>query len=88
MSQRIINRLRFARSTATPAGITKRTYGTKRAKPTSPAFAGECVSERMSSGYAMSVSSVPRFESTWPISSRTKSRLCLNGVGTGADRMT
>lgn len=46
----IIIALRGNRSAATPATNPKSAHGRMRAKPTTPAFAGECVSARMSSG--------------------------------------
>ena len=49
MSDPIISRRRFHRSTATPKGSAKSAHGTSRAKPVRPAFAGECVSDRTSS---------------------------------------
>ena len=49
-SAAIISALRFQRSAAAPASRPKSAYGTTRAKPTIPAFAGEWVSASTSSG--------------------------------------
>jgi len=50
-------------------------YGSVWANPTMPAFAGECVSARTSSGKATPVTRVPTVETTCPLHSRMKSRL-------------
>jgi hypothetical protein len=54
-------------------------YGSVCAKPTMPAFAGEWVSARTSSGYATPVTRVPIVETTCPLQSRMKSRLRQSG---------
>jgi hypothetical protein len=49
-SAAIMSRLRLQRSAASPAMSEKNAYGATRAKPTRPAFAGECVTASVSSG--------------------------------------
>ena len=49
-SPAIISRLRGNRSAATPAANPKSAHGRMRAKPTMPAFAGECVTASTSKG--------------------------------------
>jgi hypothetical protein len=70
-----ITRLRFHRSAATPASRPNIADGRKSAKPTMPAFDGECVNASTSSGYAIAVDCDPADESSWPACSRMKSRL-------------
>ena len=79
-SARIIRRLRLQRSAANPAGSAKSTHGRLRANPTTPALAGECVTARTSSGNAIDVVCVPRFDSSCPIWSSMKSRLRRRGT--------
>ncbi len=84
----IITRLRGTRSVTTPAAKPNSAHGRMRAKPTIPAFAGECVTARTSSGYAIPVDSEPIVESTCPDWSRMKSRFLLSGFsehGLGLD---
>ena len=63
-----------------PAGR-RRPCGTSPAKPTNPAFAGECVTASTSSGYAIAVTCDPSVESSRPVSSSTKSRFRRSGGG-------
>jgi hypothetical protein len=49
-----------------PAGREKSAFGISRAKPTKPAFAGEWVSSRTRSGYAIAVAWLPAFERSRP----------------------
>ena len=77
----IISRLRCTRSTTAPATKPNTTQGDSRAKPTTPAFAGECVMARTSSGYAMPADSEPIEERTCPAWRRTKSRFLRSGSG-------
>jgi hypothetical protein len=58
--------LRGHRSATTPATKPKSAHGRMRAKPTTPAFAGECVRARMSRGYAIAVDSEPIVDRTCP----------------------
>src|SRR5207237_1434547 len=80
----IIIRRRFQRSAAAPATSEKRAAGTSPTKPTRPAFAGECVRAKTSSGNASAVAWEPTAESNWPVSRRTKSRFRQRG---GAGRV-
>ena len=79
-SAAIMMRRRFHRSAATPAGSVKRATGRMRANATNPALAGEPVMPRTSSGYAIDVIRDPRFESSCPAWSSTKSRLRRRGT--------
>ena len=81
MSEVIIIALRGSRSTARPARSPNNAHGTMRAKPTMPAFAGEWVSARTTSGYAMTVDSEPIVDRTCPACRRRKSRFRLSGTG-------
>ena len=71
---------------ASPATSPKTPHGATRANPTMPAFAGECVIARTSSGYAITVDSDPIVESTWPDWSRMKSRFFRSGCVTPRGR--
>jgi hypothetical protein len=80
-SAAIINRLRFQRSTNTPATSPRSGYGSSAAKATAPAFAGECVTARTSSGYAIEADCVPAVESSCPAWSSMNSRFRRSGTG-------
>jgi hypothetical protein len=55
-------------------------YGAERAAATSPAWAGEFVSARTSSGVASSETPLPSAETTCPLQSRRKSGLAISRV--------
>src|SRR5579862_29107 len=75
-----ITRFRGRRSVTMPAAKPKSAQGRTRMNPTTPAFAGECVTASTSSGYAIAVDSDPIVDSTCPDWSRRKSRLRLSGI--------
>ena len=81
MSEVSIIALRGSRSTASPATKPKSAHGTMRAKPTTPAFAGEWVMARTRSGYAIAVDSEPIVERTCPDCRRRKSRFLRSRTG-------
>lgn len=72
--------LRFQRSAATPASRLRSACGSIRAKPTTPAFAGDCVTASVNSGYAITVSCVPIEENSRPAWNSAKSRLRRRGA--------
>src|SRR5438270_3561922 len=72
--------LRGRRSAATPASSASSGIGASRANETSPAFAGECVTARTSSGYATELKELPVDDRSCPACSSTKSRFRLSAI--------
>src|SRR5581483_11978305 len=86
-SHAIIVRLRSQRSATTPAGRVRTRSGIVPANPTTPAFAGDPVVARTSSGRATPAMRPPSCETTCPAQRMLKSRLRrreVSVVGCGA----
>src|SRR5579884_4266862 len=84
LSQRIMTRLRYQRSTSAHAGRQSSTYVRLRSAVSRPACAGECVTASMSRGKASCETCVPIEDTPWPLTSKRKSRLRHNGSAGGA----